>query len=421
MTDNQNSRKKALIISVLAFLLAGGGVFLFFVIQGSNDLTGANKKNFYYGSAARGAATSFFKFLGFDSLEPMTAGTKERPRLAMYPELAEKGGSGDGSASAKADDPLSDWGGVKGSGRGGGSASPTSVPRMSGAGLSGAGGISGGGSKSSGGISRFGEGSDAGNVKVSGKSLAMAGQGASGKGALGSLQNARALLGEGLRSGSAMTAHSKWNASFGVGGARGGKELAYGARGLVDLDKVKSGEIDNLKTTDIKSLKTPEVSPLKKEDSSNMVKDDASKKSKADAEDTMKKDIASAVTQNAAQQLTRGGTSTDNPAVSCDESAGPQTATCSAVLNFKSSSDKNITYTQMGKDGDGNIILKADYVGEAQGIMEATKGRVVPYTDTCSPIVVNPKTGEVISMGTWSSTEKVDGVDVKVTEQNAAK
>jgi len=39
MQDNSANRRKTLIISVLLFLFAGGGIFLFFVVQGSNDLT----------------------------------------------------------------------------------------------------------------------------------------------------------------------------------------------------------------------------------------------------------------------------------------------------------------------------------------------------------------------------------------------
>ena len=52
-------------------------------------------------------------------------------------------------------------------------------------------------------------------------------------------------------------------------------------------------------------------------------------------------------------------------------------------------------------------------------LQKAARSRYGQETEVRAEI--NPKTGEVISMGTWSSTEKVDGVDVKVTEQNAAK
>ena len=81
MADNSSNRRKTLIISVLAFLLAGGGIFLFFVIQGSNDLTGSGKKNtFSYGFAVREAVLPLFKRMGISTYEDeLVDATKKRP------------------------------------------------------------------------------------------------------------------------------------------------------------------------------------------------------------------------------------------------------------------------------------------------------------------------------------------------------
>ncbi|MDP2866902.1 MAG: hypothetical protein Q8O90_11725, partial [Elusimicrobiota bacterium] len=70
MADNSGNKKKTLIVSVLAFLFIGGGVFLFFILQGSEDLTHKGKKNnFAYGFSIRDAVLPLFKRLGISSFE----------------------------------------------------------------------------------------------------------------------------------------------------------------------------------------------------------------------------------------------------------------------------------------------------------------------------------------------------------------
>lgn len=381
MADNSSNRKKALIVSVLAFLLAGGGVFLFFIIQGSNDLTGANKKNFYYGSAARGAATSFFKFLGFDAAETISnPGNTQRNQdrtIALEKagtELASAGGSASGSGSDDA------WG-VNPNGGRSGSSSPTTVPRMGGGGaMSGVGGASAGGTKSSGGVSRFGEGADSGNVKISGKSLASAAATGNAKGTLGALQNARAMLGEGLRSGSAMTAKGKWDASFGIGGGgRGGKELAYGKSGLVALDKIKSGEVDSLKTTDIKSLKTADVKGFKEDKDANVQLDSASQKAKENAEDSLKKSAAEALANEAVNSV-------GNSKAKADPQAPEEMKT--QAEGMKLDSDKSVGFkaTTCGEgcpaDAQGKQVFNMTFSGTGPGNMAGNEDKTVNYQDT---------------------------------------
>ena len=241
MADNSRNRKKTLIVSMLAFLFIGGGVFLFFIIQGSDDLTGARKKNsFSYGFGVRNAVLPLFKRLGISTYEDDIV----RPRKGA--EENSLGISAESAASADVSDWMADNSAGQRSPSGGSSGGrPTSVPKMSRGAGSRMGG-SGGGTKSSGGVSRFEGGTDSGNTKISAKVSAAAG-GPADKGTMGALKNARAMLREGLRSDSAMTAKSKWGQSFGVG-AGGGKsgDLAYAKTGLVKLDHIKSGEISNL-------------------------------------------------------------------------------------------------------------------------------------------------------------------------------
>lgn len=311
MSDNANNRKKTLIISMLLFLLGGGGIFLFFIIQGSNDLTGAGKNNFQYGTATRGAVSSFFKVLGFDDTEPLSKSAKVR--------VEARGLLEDGPTPPKAD--VSDWMAKdKSDSRPAPARSAsTVVPRMGGRGTSGVGGLGGGGTQSSGGVSRFGDGAGGGNARITNTAAGSAG--ANGKGTLGALTNARAMLGEGLRSGSAMTAKSSWDRSFGVGSAstRGGPSMAYGKSGLVSLDKIKKGEVDNLKTTDIKSLKTPEPGAFK-EDKDAEAGDSVLKKAKEEADAEAAKKAAAQALASAAGNALNNTSGTASTPKSTDKS-----------------------------------------------------------------------------------------------------
>ncbi len=242
MADNEKRRRKTLLISMLVFLVSGGGIFLFFVIQGANELTGAGKQAmFSYGYAVRDAVTPLFKALGITtSQDEMVKETKKRWEARGV----------DISKGVAAPD-VSDWMAKGGSSASGGGALPrTNVPHMAGSRLSGLGGGGGGSSKSSNSINRFGASEDSTKTTMSGGGAA-AGTGGAGNGALSSLRNARSLLTTGLTSGSAMTAKGTWDRSFGVNGAAtGGKTLAYRDQGLVNLDKIKNGAIADLKMGD---------------------------------------------------------------------------------------------------------------------------------------------------------------------------
>lgn len=337
MQDNSSNKKKTLVISVLAFLLAGGGVFLFFIIQGSNELTGAGKSNFHYGEAAREGVSSFFKSIGLVPDENASL-SKYKENVLVAREVLSSG-QGD----------LSDWMTNSGAAGGGPSGSPSRspgasvVPKMSGSGGS-SGGGSGGGTKSSGGSSRFGDGNTAGSVNVSARSQGGEG-GAGGKGSLGALKNARAMLGDGLRSNSAMTARSKWGQSFGVGSTGGGsgRDPAYGKTGLVNLDKIKSGEIASLKAA-------PETGAFERDKEAEK-KDPgiqaAQAKAKADAEQQAKlaaiqagvNAAGDAASGSNSKPNTGGGNQNDTAAPSANPNE-PTTAVANSARNLAFPSDK---------------------------------------------------------------------------------
>ena len=304
MADNSNNRRKSLLVSMLAFLLIGGGVFLFFIVQGSDDLTGKGKKNnFHYGSAAREGVSSFFKAVGLAADEEETRAKFKALRMEA------RGFLEDGKEAGVAD--VSDW--MANTPAAAPSASPsragaTAVPRMAGSGRS-SGGGSGGGTKSTGGVSRFGDGASSGNTNISARPQSAAG-GPAGKGTLGALKNARAMLGEGLKSNSAMTASSKWAQGFGVGGGSGGGgsghtggDLAYAKTGLVKLDKIKSGEIASLKPMQPAAGPSHDKLAEKSDKALEGVHEKASEKSKEDTAAKEKETIAKALIDAGGQAL----------------------------------------------------------------------------------------------------------------------
>lgn len=388
MADNSDNRKKALIISVLAFLFAGGGIFLFFVVQGADDVIGTGKKNsFSYGFAVRDAVLPLFKRMGIAGFEEEVV----RPR-----KVAEEA-SGEEVVAPPAD--ISDWmaqapsnSAAAPSSR---SASPAVVPKMAGRAGSSVGGGSGGSAKSAGGVTRFGPGSSSGMTSVSGKGAAGS-QGITEKGTLAALKNSRALLGEGLRSNSAMTASNKWNQSFGVGSGSGsgsgGGSLAYNKSGLVALDKIKSGEISNLKFDKAGTLKPTEVSPPVKDSEGTSKALSADKKLKEDVEAEMKKKTAATALEGLGDAATKPKTErSDSPQASnspetgsCDLGAGPPTALCSAALGGGNtmSSDTKVDWKESGPGPDGSKKYEVTYSGTGKGITDQYKGQQVNYGDT---------------------------------------
>lgn len=376
MADNSSNRRKSLIVSMLAFLLIGGGVFLFFIVQGSDDLTGKGKKNnFHYGSAAREGVSSFFKAVG---LAPDEEETK-----AKYKEVRMKarGFLEDGKEAGVAD--VSDW--MANTPAAAPSASPsragaTAVPRMSGSGRS-LGGGSGGGTNSTGGVSRFSGGASAGNTNISAKSQSGAG-GPAGKGTLGALKNASAMLGEGLKSNSAMTASSKWAQGFGVGGGGGGSgssghtggDLAYAKTGLVKLDKIKSGEIASLKPMQPAAAPTHDKLAEKGDKALEGVHEKASEKSKEDTAAKEKETIAKTL-------IDAGGKALEGAVTPKADGAGPGSDRAGPDLSKQE-------ITQEEKDEVSSMLIPGDKDAKITrtpdgGLQIAVNGEDAggPYTD----------------------------------------
>ncbi len=434
MSDNSKSKKKAFAVGVLVFLLCGGGVFLFLILQGSEGPVAGGGSGFSYGNAARGKAESFFKFMSFDDAESLYSGPpQERPRVDVLKEKGEPTGPA-ASASASA----SDWGAPSRSSQG--RPSPAYIPRMSGGGGSGLdGGGGGGSSQSTGGSGRFGDGSDSGSTKVTGKSPSGGGA-AAAKGTFSSLKNARAMLGDGLNSGSAMTAKGKWDSAFGVGNGENSKsgELAYGNTGLVKLDSIKKGEVDNIKVNNPKSLKIPEPGAFK-EDKDAETKDPVLQKAKQAAVDAAKTSMASAVGQGLAGAVGQGASSAvkgatasgpasgpasssdpaaaSNPATASDPASGnvtqmesgdcdpnlmgPQTAACSGILDQQVPGDTSISYKQVATTSEGKVY-DVSFKGAGTGITDQYKDQQVFYNDTARMVV--KKDGTVTFSG-WNNNE----------------
>ncbi len=393
MANNSDKRKKTLIISMLVFLFTGGGIFLFFIIQGSNDLTGKGKKNtFSYGFAMRDAVTPLFKALGITTYD-------EEVQAASIKRLEARGLDLSQGNSSPTD--ISDWmardkpGASPVPGRSGGAASPAKVPRMGMRALSlGKGG--GGTSKSSGSSSRFGAGSESGETSINSNARA-AKAGAADKGTLGALKHARASLGEGLQSGSAMTAKNKWDQSFGVSGGKKGGELAYNKSGLVSLDKIKSGQIADLKIGKTGSLKTPDVSNPVKDvegtkaalDQDKNFKEEMDKKIKEDAVKQAIQAAADAATKDQKKTDEKGGTSDDPPgnvqkmALARTEDGGKLcTGGCEAGDGGKYS-DKSVGFERDPDNPDKWIV---SYNGE----QKMPDGSTIYYSDRMS---LDPSTG----------------------------
>ncbi|MBI4349850.1 MAG: hypothetical protein HY550_00270 [Elusimicrobia bacterium] len=389
MADNSGNRKKTLVVSVLAFLFIGGGVFLFFIIQGSDDLTrGGKKASFSYGSAAREGVSSFFKSLGVIPEEDKKLSEAAVDRLAARGLPLDELGVKDTNPS------VSDWmaNNSAGSSSSGSSYSgrPTTVPKMSAGAGSPVGGGGAGGTKSQGGVSRFGEGSTAGNTTISAKTQA-GGGGPAGKGTMVTLKNARALLGEGLKSDSAMTARSKWGQSFGVGGhgAKSG-DMAY-KTGLVNLDKIKSGEIASLKMDNKGSLKTTEVGSPVKDTEGTKAALAGDKKVKEDAEAKMKADAIKAAAEAATQAATKqeekpgdkpGGPPNDGrpPGVSDAAWKAAQDATCGASKGC--TTDTGATYTDTNRNFTPNPGPPPTTTVEFRGTQTNPDGSIISYSDT---------------------------------------
>lgn len=264
-------KKKSLVVGILAFLLAGGAMFVLMTFQGAKDIKNTDAKmNFSYGNVIAGAVAPLFEALGIteDKSE-----LEEATRKRVYDRSPEQFAlnladwTGEGAASAADDDSSASSGSSSGySGGGNHSASaPSSEPYRKMEAALGSSGFSGGGGRSqtsSNGMSSFEKGGSADAVNTGGgHSYASGSKLPVGKGkGIETLKASRQMLSTGLTSGSANVARSQWSSAFGEGRSTGKTSgfsnnkadlNAYNSGGLANLDKIKSGEITDLKMNSI--------------------------------------------------------------------------------------------------------------------------------------------------------------------------
>ena len=265
-------KKKSLVVGILAFLLAGGAMFVLMTLQGAKDIKNTDAKmNFSYGNVIAGAVAPLFEALGITNDKSELEDATRKRVYDRSPEqfalnLADWTGEGFGSAAG--DDSSSAAGGGSGSsgGRNYSGSAPSSEPYHKMEASLGSAGFGGGGGRSqtsSNGMSSFEKGSSADSVNTGGgNSYASGSKLPVGKGkGVETLRASGQMLSTGLTSGSANVARSQWSSAFGEGRSagktsgfsNGGKvDLnAYNSGGLANLDKIKSGEITDLKMNSI--------------------------------------------------------------------------------------------------------------------------------------------------------------------------
>jgi hypothetical protein len=378
MGEKSDGRKKTLLAILLAFLLLGGGVFMFFVFQGLGDLKGGDQGDFSYGFVVKSALlpiSNYFSLVDDDTGlarrtgEKLPSGSTRSLRDVSSadisdwmdkPDAGDKAGGGSDASS-------------KQSGR-------TSIPRISG-GLGGSGSSGGGGSKSSAEAAKFSSGAQSGNVKISRASGPARMPAEEKPAALSVLRSVRAEVGEGLKSDSAMAAKASWDRSFGAAKAAGKKSaaLAYGRAGLVGLDHIKSGEVGSLKTSDAKSLKIAEPAAPERDKES-------------EANDGNLKKMNGDLGADAAKQAMTSSVGAVGDAVS--KSGQPQGGRSKVempppeIIELATTPPPKGTFCPEGCDGgkngaytDKELTYKKNQNGIWQGIYTGTQGSV-DYRDT---------------------------------------
>ena len=288
------TKKKSMAVGMLAFLLAGGAVFLMMIMMGTKDIKNQDARmSFSYGNVIAGAVAPLFEALGLTETDPSkqeVIAEKMKSHSGKYGKLNINDWLGikpDSVASIKDSNfGKGSYGGS--SGRSASAGTPTHIEKMD-SGFSGGFSSSGGGGSSSSSsrdgnsfaqssvkdaINKNGSGGDASANKYSLKG---------GKdNAIKYLRGVRQTIGDGLASGSAAMARGNTASVYGQGKAKlahSGKASGFGNGKLaqsafndanaVALDRIESGDIMNLKMSDIdgKNASVPEASVPKKVDS----------------------------------------------------------------------------------------------------------------------------------------------------------
>ncbi len=292
MADSADRGKRSLIVMVLAFLITGGGVFVFLIFQSLEDMQDVKFRSF--GSGMTGRVTlPILKYFNFVD--------KETPEGAARAELALKL---EEVLKAEHDDtPVAD-------GAGKASAAVSNPPRRDSFGqrpsgrirssLSGVGALGGsGGSKS---FSSFSGAGGSGGLKLSGKAGSGGLSSKSGK-TIDALASAGRHLTSAANTGSARNAKSRWDQAFGLkhAGEGGTGQVSSYNKAAVELDEIETGEVGSLKLGNPTTLDVPEVGKPKAVETPESVADKA--------KEAMKKNMADQIAKSLLSGLGGGGES----------------------------------------------------------------------------------------------------------------
>ncbi len=366
MNRLEKNKKKALIVFGFLFLVFGGGVSVFFMSSGIEDLKGFDKKSkFSYGFGFKKAAMPFFEYLGF------TDGEDTRDKSEISLEVKERFDDGLQSVSSAGANTKSSANSKAKAGDKGKSYKPRRPRfRMSSKNR----GINRGrsGSKSSLAKSSFSKSDAKKDINITETGLA----------AKEKLKNARAytamrktnnLLAQTHKTNSSMDAKSKWDKSFIGGGAARGKMAYKGS--AVELDEMSPSILD-LKEANEGTLAIPEVGAPKK-DAAATAKDPALEKLKNAANpiegllNSMMSPVNSAMTQRMTRAL---GSGPNVPKISDEaqnyasewkskgESARITIVSCDTDATFCAENEISENYYKVAYTGNDDNVCEREFV-----------------------------------------------------------
>jgi len=365
--NREKEKKKVLFISLLIFLISGGGIFVFFIFQGIEDLKDKPGFEFEYNTAAKKALLPILKYVGIVDSEVLSVG-KEIPVSENSKSIVLKDLTEENKDNTFQENDSKNFSSTKNSNRN--YNTPYYSPNKLSSNLSGGGNFSsGGGSSTSGTLSKFSSGSINKEINISANSLNNSKMNENAKNLLARLQATRSTLAEAYKSGSAQDAKYKWDKSF-VGSSAGGHSMMFSnSGGAVKLDKIDAA-VGDLKITDTKGLTAPtpdkptvDKDATNKNNQSDPVKKAMEEMTKSVLEGLGNSLVGSAVNNNKANSNTTGSTESNQS----DPLSNQEVLKQVKNLELKTDSKITLTYNSItneyfvhfeGKDWTGNY---ADY------------------------------------------------------------
>ena len=355
--NTEKNKRKVLIVSLLVFLVSGGGVFTFFTFQGLEDLKDKPSFAFEYDSFPKKAFLPFLKYMGLVDTEVVSSLGKSSEAQSEYDPSKDPDFNPDAFSSG--DVAVA---GSKGaaSGHRGASGRAYSPSGKLGANMSGPGAASSGGTKTGFTSSAFFSGSGFKDART-GKTVDASKMNADSKNLLARLEGTRSLLQTGLKSGSALTAKSKWDQGFAGSGSGHTSGMIYSG-GATKLDKYDV-KPEDLKLGDDKGLTAPEPGEPQ-EDKAAEASDPLMQKAK-EAAASMAQDIASGMSNLTAGGITGGGGGGVQPQ-STGGGSDPflNSDVMSSVRNMTVPSDGSVTLYYSQSTGKYTAVYQGtDYMG----------------------------------------------------------